>query len=805
MQDDDMSLDFGAPSLHPPPDSSAPPAMDLLSYFDLTPSTFPFAGSKPTEIEHRRALMSDLLIYDILLQHGGIKSPHALWPPHSPSGLEQLLDAIQASSYDSLKNDCLVYFLLKWYCDGRETGFAEDAAIPPQFVALTDAYWHLDSGLDVQRAIHLLSDRRVNREHSSKIIQALSLSPKSTADSLVVQFVQVVKPVLVEPPEIEAYGLALARTDFNGAWGYQRAFEEGSETRGVLLRRIVQSCVAPVNQTQIMALYTVPFTPYEQSTVESLALTSHPDIPASAQSILADLLVARLIQSGQLAKAVLMDRRLRSAPGVPPPSETRRAMVDDALACLPAVEKMVLDDQIAALPPAPAAPKKQREPTRDVSMSWEEIPPAKSPAVVVPEKERPVEKPAQAPVSVARKPRTSYGSPAQPVTISGRKSSAFNAANAPSSPFAPPAASSPRPPSTSKAGSYLASAQATPAPTAPANENPFASTSKPPSNSLFGSISATTANANATAKAPRLSFGTTPLNASTSASAPASKPKSAFSSSTSSKPAGSLFKSTTTSTPGFPLGASRAVSASRAPNAFFNPPPPPTIARPVLEHQDTDDIDAFLAAGSTQVSDRETSPVPAPAPVQEAFSEPEEEEEQDELEPEPEPAPRPKRKSSAASKIPVAAKPKTRRSTIKSQHREPPSPSSSPPPRKRTTRARNGTARAPRMSIPGAFEVDGGGDTEPESGHEEEEEEEKDEVAPLPEVPSPVKRRATRSSMSVEPTRRSSRLSVASSSPEPVSKSPVKGRRKGAARAGGAGKEKESTSAGRSTRATRKR
>ncbi|KZV76441.1 hypothetical protein PENSPDRAFT_747630 [Peniophora sp. CONT] len=756
----------------PPP---TPPPVELIDYFDLTPSAFPFRTPKPHEIDTRRAQMSDQLIFDILLSRGGIKQPDTLYPPSDPASLQRLLEAISNSTYDGLKNDCLVYFLLKWHGDGREAGFADELAIPPQFVALTDAYWHLDSGVDVQRAVHLLSDARVNREHSSKIIQALNLTPNHA--SLVVQFVQVVKPVLVEPPEIEAYGLALVRTDFNAAWAYQRTFAEGSQTREVLLRRIVESCVAPVRQQQVLALYTVPFTPYEQSTIQNIALSpSSSSLPSTAQSILADLLVARLIQAGQLSKAILMDRRLRSAPGVPPASDARKGMIDDALAALPSVEKLVLDDQIAALPSVPPTKKAAPAPTRDVSMSWEEIPPAKSPAVV--EKEKPAEKPVSA--VPPRKPRTSYGSPAQPVTISGRKSSAFAQNSVPPSPFAPPAASSPKPSAAKPTSSYFG--QSTPAPAAPVNENPFASSSKPPANSLFGS---TSASASGAAKAPRLSFGTTPLAKSTA---------STFGASTS-KPApviafGSSLKS---SVSGFPLNASRAVSASRAPNAFFNPPPPPPeLKRPVLEHQDTDDIDAFLA-GSAQPSDREISPVlaPAPAPIDvNTFSEPEEEEE-------PEPQPRPKRKSSAASKIPVAKPPvKTRRSTIKVQHREPPSPSSSPPPRKRTTRARKA-----RMSIPGAF---GGGDTDvDDSDHEhggEEEEEEKDEVAPLPEVPSPVKRRGTRSSVGVgEPIRRSSRLSVASSSPEPVSKSPVKGRRK-TTRASGAGegkKEGGSGSAGR--------
>lgn len=93
--------------------------------------------------------MSDLLIYDILLSSGGIRHPHTLYPPANGHALERLLDAIAHSTYDALKKDCLVYYLLKWHQDGREDDFKLKRCIPPQFAMLADAYWHLDSGINI--------------------------------------------------------------------------------------------------------------------------------------------------------------------------------------------------------------------------------------------------------------------------------------------------------------------------------------------------------------------------------------------------------------------------------------------------------------------------------------------------------------------------------------------------------------------------------------------------------------------------------------------------------------------------------
>jgi hypothetical protein len=121
-----------------------------MSLFDLSSDGFPWRAPRPHEIETRRAQLSDLLIFDILLSSGGVRQPDTLWPPTDPASLRRLLEAIEESTYDTLKKDCLIYFLLKWHQDGREERFREDRCIPPQFAMLSDAYWHLDSGIHVE-------------------------------------------------------------------------------------------------------------------------------------------------------------------------------------------------------------------------------------------------------------------------------------------------------------------------------------------------------------------------------------------------------------------------------------------------------------------------------------------------------------------------------------------------------------------------------------------------------------------------------------------------------------------------------
>jgi hypothetical protein len=65
------------------------------------------------------------------------------------ASLERLLDAITNSEYDELKKNSLIYWLLKWHHDGRDTTFQLEKCIPPHFVTLADAYWSVDTGRDL--------------------------------------------------------------------------------------------------------------------------------------------------------------------------------------------------------------------------------------------------------------------------------------------------------------------------------------------------------------------------------------------------------------------------------------------------------------------------------------------------------------------------------------------------------------------------------------------------------------------------------------------------------------------------------
>ncbi|KAI0676405.1 nuclear pore complex assembly-domain-containing protein [Trametes maxima] len=325
---------------------NVPAEDDVMQYFETSPAQFAWRAPRPREIEVRRAHMSDMLIFDILLSSGGIRHPDTLFPPADPEALQKLLNAITHSTYDALKQDCLIYFLLKWHQDGREDEFREKRCIHPQFAALADAYWHLDSGINIARAVSTLSDRRINRDYPSKILQALSLA--DNASTLIRTYIRTANPLLTEPDDIDTYTTALAESSLMEAWTYQRTFSEVSQTRKRLIRKILDWCLTPKPRlAPLTHLLTFPFSPFEQSLIHAYALEPPQHVPAASVPVIQDLVCVRLVQSGQHAAAIKLDRQFASIPRGGDKgqkiAQERRQMMDELMAAMPAAERYLLE------------------------------------------------------------------------------------------------------------------------------------------------------------------------------------------------------------------------------------------------------------------------------------------------------------------------------------------------------------------------------------------------------------------------------------------------------------------------------
>ncbi|CAL1699428.1 unnamed protein product [Somion occarium] len=352
-----------------------------LLLFETSPDKFAWRSPKPREIEQRRAQMSDSLMFDVILSQSGVQYPQRLYPPADKESLRELLNAIEDTDFDALKKDCLIYYLLKCHEDGREETFKEQRCMPPQFSGLTDAYWYLDFSHDIPRAVSILSDARLTREYVSKIVHTLSLAPNSSP--LIRQYIRTAKPLLQEPDDIDLYAIALAGSSLLEAWQYQATFPEGGSIRARLIRKILQWCLSPKpKSTPLTQLLAFPLSSYEQNLIQDFALQPPSDLPSYSIPAIQNLVCVRLIQSGQYAAAIKLDRQFSVKTGDThrKAAHERRQMMDDILAVMPTIERMLLEQELEKSGHGSQVPPHSSTDAwtpPDLSMSWEYVrPPA---------------------------------------------------------------------------------------------------------------------------------------------------------------------------------------------------------------------------------------------------------------------------------------------------------------------------------------------------------------------------------------------------------------------------------------------
>ncbi|KAF5345891.1 hypothetical protein D9758_011455 [Tetrapyrgos nigripes] len=380
----------------------------FLQYFDTDSVNFPWRESRPAEIDQRRAMLGDLLLYDVLLQNGDIHEPDLIYPPRDVSGLHRLLEAIATSTYDDLKKDCLIYYLLKWHMDGRESRFQQERCIIPQFAKLADAYWCLDTGLNVAYAISLLSDCRLNTDYASKIMQAIisapSTDPYPSYHPLIVKYIRTAKPLLTEPDDLDTYMISLATSSstLTDAWQFQRSFSEQDPTRTRLLKRLLQWCVMPEPRPEALAhLLILPLSPFEKGVLHSYAASSPPKNPsdptpseflsssALGLAVFQNLACTRLVQTGDYADAIKLHRKfvassLGSSAAVVNIISDRKALIESVYASLPAVERTLLDMELEGAPMSTLTTSGMGMGNIAMSSSWEDPKaPGPTPAVSV--------------------------------------------------------------------------------------------------------------------------------------------------------------------------------------------------------------------------------------------------------------------------------------------------------------------------------------------------------------------------------------------------------------------------------------
>ncbi|KAH9461930.1 hypothetical protein Pst134EB_005847 [Puccinia striiformis f. sp. tritici] len=295
-----------------------------------------------------------MLFFDRLMKLGSIPNFKDLFPPPHPSRLRQLLDSIDACGFDLLKKNCLVYYLLKEYGDGRETRFAIDRLIPSHFSRGLDGLWALDHS-QWQSAIRAIADPTVTPDFLPEIIQTLATQPRlKHRSNYLMRFYLLTQPSLDLPSVVFVL----------------RAMEA------------------------LQILIAFPFDELEDTTLSRFAISAPRLLPGSHSMVAILFYLSKLTSEARYIEAIRFERELSQSAGIVSNPDIDR-VIRGIAEMLPEVQRNMLelefDQQHPVLNPTQASNGMALDPSNDMdlsasydvcSLAWD--PPASPPALPPP-------------------------------------------------------------------------------------------------------------------------------------------------------------------------------------------------------------------------------------------------------------------------------------------------------------------------------------------------------------------------------------------------------------------------------------
>ncbi|KAI9623119.1 hypothetical protein KEM48_009548 [Puccinia striiformis f. sp. tritici PST-130] len=331
-------------------------------------------------LRSRDETIDGMLFFDRLMKLGSIPNFKDLFPPPHPSRLRQLLDSIDACGFDLLKKNCLVYYLLKEYGDGRETRFAIDRLIHPILVVDLMAYGH-------------------STTPNGSLPSELSLIQQSRQ----ISYLKSSRPWLRNPPSLDLPSVVFVlramciNCNLRAAWALQRSY--GRPERDRLLTIIFETCFGlndfgqPLGEA-LQILIAFPFDELEDTTLSRFAISAPRLLPGSHSMVAILFYLSKLTSEARYIEAIRFERELSQSAGIVSNPDIDR-VIRGIAEMLPEVQRNMLelefDQQHPVLNPTQASNGMALDPSNDMdlsasydvcSLAWD--PPASPPALPPP-------------------------------------------------------------------------------------------------------------------------------------------------------------------------------------------------------------------------------------------------------------------------------------------------------------------------------------------------------------------------------------------------------------------------------------
>lgn len=338
--------------------------------------SFAYEPNVCSAITEQRRQMDGELFIELLLRMTGDDDIGTLYPPSDKLQQKLLIDRIQSSDLEDLKQHCLFYYLLldarasdmvtaqglytKLSSDplpidgtgGLELAseYANATHIPRPFLYLMRGYWLMDHG-QIEYSLTYLSDPTVVADWAPKILRiAVASECYSEAAQFLNSSTAVMEPKLIElPSECSIIMDVLLNVDLDRAFTFQRGRLQEPELRRALLMQLFvfafTSKKTKKHRDVVDRLPTLPFDGVEESTLETYCLDT--DSPVAAR----DFLALHYVNRGRYAEAIRLfktisegDKGQKLNKAQKRKRDERQTLVDNLVMLLPAAQRWLVDE-----------------------------------------------------------------------------------------------------------------------------------------------------------------------------------------------------------------------------------------------------------------------------------------------------------------------------------------------------------------------------------------------------------------------------------------------------------------------------
>ncbi|KAK9468984.1 nuclear pore complex assembly-domain-containing protein [Lipomyces arxii] len=259
---------------------------------------FPYNDEYNNTINNQRTKLDGKLFFDLLSSDiADVQNVVTMYPPSNKQGLIELHEEIAFSGADTLKKQCLIYYILKDFTSTTASEeYAESCPLPPAYKYLLDGIHALDR-FDFKTAMTNLTKPAVMLPFTEKLLSSL-LQHSEAGPQYVRLYVAIKSPELESKSLMLLYLNGLCRLSLSSAFTYVRTTAE--EDREEFMSAMIEYSLRSGAKDAAYHIANLPLT-LDEEVMMLRCLNDRPDIASKNILVLRELYRGHVDNARQVA------------------------------------------------------------------------------------------------------------------------------------------------------------------------------------------------------------------------------------------------------------------------------------------------------------------------------------------------------------------------------------------------------------------------------------------------------------------------------------------------------------------------